>query len=49
VYKIHAPQAGKITGMLLEMETSELLHLLDDQAALQERVEEAFQVLQKNA
>eukprot|EP00049_Salpingoeca_infusionum_P017193 m.352084 g.352084 ORF g.352084 m.352084 type:complete len:588 (+) comp16433_c0_seq1:279-2042(+) len=42
------PQAaGKITGMLLEMETSELLELLDNKPALQARMNEAYSVLQK--
>ena len=37
--------AGKITGMLLEMEVSDLLNLLDTPAALTEKVDEALSVL----
>ncbi|KAK3994547.1 hypothetical protein QBC44DRAFT_340720 [Cladorrhinum sp. PSN332] len=36
--------AGKITGMLLEMDNAELMNLLDDDAALQAKVNEAMAV-----
>lgn len=42
--KIHEQQpelAGKITGMLLEMDNAELLYLISDSAAFHERVDEA--------
>jgi len=45
--KIQALQpelAGKITGMLLEIDDSELVHLLDDESALCAMVDEAFNV-----
>merc|ERR1712142_412046 len=37
--------AGKITGMLLEIDNSELLHMLDSPQLLKDKVEEAVQVL----
>ncbi len=40
--------AGKITGMLLEMDNSELLVLLDSPEALDGKVQEAIEVLKQH-
>ncbi|KDN52520.1 polyadenylate binding protein [Tilletiaria anomala UBC 951] len=39
--------AGKLTGMILELPVSELLHLLEDKAALDSKVDEALHVLRE--
>lgn len=41
----HPDKAGKITGMLLEMDNSELLHMLEAPESLNSKVEEAVNVL----
>uniref|UniRef100_A0A8C0XT31 Polyadenylate-binding protein n=1 Tax=Cyprinus carpio carpio TaxID=630221 RepID=A0A8C0XT31_CYPCA len=42
----HPTLAGKITGMLLEIDNSELLHMLESPESLHSKVEEAVAVLQ---
>lgn len=46
IQQSHADLAGKITGMLLEIDNSELLHMLENQQALKAKMEEAVAVLQ---
>jgi len=45
ISQIDNHRAGKITGMLLEMDVSELLHLLESPASLKEKIDEAIHVL----
>merc|ERR1712173_417677 len=42
----HSELAGKITGMLLEIDNSELVHMLEHKESLTSKVEEAVAVLQ---
>eukprot|EP00088_Acartia_fossae_P070268 TRINITY_DN9356_c0_g2_i1.p1 TRINITY_DN9356_c0_g2~~TRINITY_DN9356_c0_g2_i1.p1 ORF type:complete len:230 (+),score=88.08 TRINITY_DN9356_c0_g2_i1:1-690(+) len=46
IQKMHPDQAGKITGMLLEIDNADLLHMLEDFKSLTSKVEEAVAVLQ---
>lgn len=48
VQKLQPDLAGKITGMLLEMDNSEVLLLLDNPEALESKVDEAIQVLKQH-
>ncbi|MCL7041669.1 hypothetical protein MKW94_017648, partial [Papaver nudicaule] len=49
VERIEHGQAGKVTGMLLEMDQTEVLHLLEAPDALKKKVEEALSVLGSSA
>ncbi|XP_041112859.1 embryonic polyadenylate-binding protein A-like [Polyodon spathula] len=46
IHAVHPALAGKITGMLLEIDNSELLHMLESPESLHTKVEEAVAVLQ---
>jgi polyadenylate-binding protein len=46
IASMHPDMAGKITGMLLEIDNSELLHMLEHNASLKAKVDEAVAVLQ---
>ena len=45
IQSTHPELAGKITGMLLEIDNAELLHMLESHEALQAKVDEAVNVL----
>jgi len=47
VEQLDPEQAGKVTGMLLEMDKLEILHLLESPEALRAKVSEAIVVLQR--
>merc|ERR1719343_110822 len=46
IQRMYPDLAGKITGMLLEIDNAELLHMLEDHNSLKSKVEEAVAVLQ---
>ncbi|XP_049607398.1 polyadenylate-binding protein 1-like isoform X2 [Syngnathus scovelli] len=46
IQNMHQDLAGKITGMLLEIDNSELLHMLESPESLSSKVDEAVAVLQ---
>lgn len=46
IHRMYPDLAGKITGMLLEIDNSELLHMLEHNESLKAKVEEAFAVIQ---
>lgn len=46
ISSMHPEWAGKITGMLLEIDNAELLHMLDSRESLKAKVDEAMVVLQ---
>merc|ERR1712121_56658 len=46
IQNMHPSLAGKITGMLLEIDNSEMLHMLESPESLRSKVDEAVAVLQ---
>jgi polyadenylate-binding protein len=48
IHSMHPEWAGKITGMLLEIDNAELLHMLDSPKSLKAKVDEAVDVLQQH-
>ena len=49
IHNVQPELAGKITGMLLEMDNGELLNLLESPEALNAKIMEAISVLQMHA
>lgn len=49
VDQLEHEHAAKVTGMLLEMDQTEVLHLLESPDALKSKVAEAMEVLRNNA
>ena len=49
VEQLEAESAAKVTGMLLEMDQTEVLHLLESPEALKAKVAEAMDVLRNVA
>lgn len=49
IERVYPQEAGKITGMLLEIENSEILHMLEHSDSLYAKVMEAAAVLSENA
>merc|ERR1719352_783338 len=47
VARLQPELAGKITGMMLEMDNSELLMMLESEQQLRQKVDEAMRVLQQ--
>ena len=45
IQSTHPEQAGKITGMLLEIDNAELLHMLESREALAARTQEVVAIL----
>ena len=45
VESLERGDAGKVTGMLLEMDQTEVLHLIESPGALKQKVSEAMDVL----
>uniref|UniRef100_UPI001CA8A2D4 hypothetical protein n=1 Tax=Salmonella sp. S146_54837 TaxID=2665635 RepID=UPI001CA8A2D4 len=45
IQQSHGDVAGKITGMLLEMDNAELLHMLESDESLKAKINEALSVL----
>ena len=49
ILQIHPEKAAKITGMLLEMDTAEILNVLEDNNVLQSKIQEAISVLRAHS
>ncbi|XP_065184302.1 polyadenylate-binding protein 4-like [Sycon ciliatum] len=45
IFKVQPEQAGKITGMLLEIDNAEIVHMIESQESLQAKIDEAVEVL----
>lgn len=49
VERLEHDHAGKVTGMLLEMDQPEVLHLIESPDSLKKKVSEAMEVLRQSS